>query len=328
MTMGTIAVYGLLFSGLALTVLASLVFGAGSLRDDALASVFLSLRAQRLAAAAVVGAGLAVSGVLLQGLFRNPLADPGIIGTSAGAVLGGMVMVFVAALAPALLPLPPALLLPLGAILGAMLSLALLLAVAKRCRDTTSVLLCGVVLAMFLAAIGAGLSAWAQGYWELSRALMAFSLGGIEGKGWSQVAVAAPLVVAPLLAAWLWWSRQLDVLLSGEDEATSLGVDLARLRRWMIIWATLAVAGAVAIGGAIAFVGLIVPHLLRSWMGPAHRLLLPAAALGGMLFVMLCDLLLRLIPAANPVPLGVVTGLLGAPLFVVLLLRSRRELWT
>ena len=116
----------------------------------------------------------------------------------------------------------------------------------------------------------------------------------------------------------------LDALLAGEDEARSLGVDIKRLRRWIIIWSTCAVAAAVAVGGVITFVGLIVPHILRAIVGARHRLLLPAAALGGMICVILCDTIVRLLPTPSPIPLAVVTGLLGAPLFVVLLLKQRR----
>lgn len=316
--------WALLLLGLALVVAAALSLGVGSLRDPDHAATFLQLRAWRIAAAAVVGAGLAVAGVLLQGLFRNPLADPGIIGTSAGATLGGMLVVVAAQPLAHLLPLPVHVLVPLGCIAGALLSLWVIVLLARRCRDSTTVLLAGVVLSMLFASIGVGLSAMFAGYWEVSRALSAFAMGGLDGKGMEHVALAVPLVLAAICAGWWWWARPLDVLLAGEDEAQSLGVDLQRLRRWVIIWSTLAIAGAVAIAGNIAFVGLIVPHILRSWVGANHRRLLPAAAVGGMLFVVACDLVVRVLPGATGMPLGVITGLIGAPVFVVLLLRQRR----
>jgi iron complex transport system permease protein len=306
-------------------IVVRLFIGQNAGGDDELQWLFWELRSLRSLAAAVVGAALAVSGVLLQGLFRNPLADPSIIGTSAGATLGGMIMVLLGQLTAAYIVLPPLLLLPLGCILGGLLSLWCILLVARRCQDTTSVLLAGVVLSMLFASIGAGIGAWAQGYLELSRALQLFALGGIDGKGIEQVLIVLPLFLAAFIAAWWWWAPSLDVLLSGEDEAMSLGVNLSRLRRWIIIWATFAVASAVAIGGSVAFVGLIVPHLLRGCIGPRHRRLLPAAALGGMIFVCACDSLIHLLPTPSPMPLGVVTGLIGAPLFVLLLLRLRQR---
>lgn len=303
---------------------ASLFVGAGGLSDDALTPVFLHLRGMRLAAAALVGAGLAMAGVLMQGLFRNPLADPGVIGTSAGATLGGMTAVLAAELLRPQINLAPVVLMPLGCIAGGMLSLLLVLAVARRSRDSLTVLLTGVVLAMLIASLGGALTAWANEHWELARALMAFSMGTIDAKGIGHLLLAVPLVVGGGLMAWT-WGRQLDVLLCGEEEAASLGIDLGTMRRWVIVWATLLVAGAVAIGGGIAFVGLVVPHVLRGFVGPTHRRLLPAAALGGALFVLCCDVLVRVLPTRGEMPLGVVTGLVGAPVFLWLMLRDRRE---
>ncbi|TVR08533.1 MAG: iron ABC transporter permease [Planctomycetota bacterium] len=318
------AVWCILLLALVAVITAALGLGVGSLRDSEHSGIFLQLRSWRVIAAAVVGAGLGVAGVLLQGLFRNPLADPGIIGTSAGATLGGMLVVIAAQPLAQALRLPVHLLVPLGCMGGALLSLWFIVAVARYCRDSTTVLLAGVVLSMLFASIGVGLSAMFAGYWEISRALSAFALGGLDGKGLEHVLLAVPLVVAAWGAGWWWWARPLDVVLAGEDEAQSLGVDLQQLRRWVIIWSTLAIAGAVAIAGNIAFVGLIVPHILRSLVGANHRRLLPTAAVGGMVFVIACDVVVRLVPGGTSIPLGVMTGLIGAPLFVVLLLRQRR----
>jgi len=159
---------------------------------------------------------------------------------------------------------------------------------------------------------------------ELGRAVVSFTLGGLGGVGWPHVRLALPLVGAGLIAAYL-WGRPLDLLLSGDEEASTLGVDVTRARRWSIIWVAVLTAAAVALGGNIAFVGLVVPHALRPFVGSEHRRLVPAALLGGGVFLGACDLLARALPTQTEVPLGVVTGILGAPLFLLLLLRSARE---
>jgi iron complex transport system permease protein len=158
----------------------------------------------------------------------------------------------------------------------------------------------------------------------VGRAVISFALGSVSGTGLRQVMMIAPIVVVGTAAAFF-WSRPLDLLLSGEEEARILGLDVDRTRRWCIIWTALLTAGAVAVGGNLAFVGLVVPHALRLFVGVSHRSLIPSAALGGGAFVLACDVLARLVPARTEIPLGVVTGLFGAPVFLWLLLRSRRE---
>lgn len=303
---------------------ASLFIGAGSLSDTELAQVFLSLRGMRLAAACLVGAGLAVAGCMMQGLFRNPLADPGILGTSAGAMLGGMIGVTVHHFGYLAGTIPVIVLLPLASVLGALMSLWMVMAIARRANDNLTVLLAGVVLSLFLASFGAMISSWAQDDWELARSLVAFSFGTIDAKGIEHLSLALPLVLGGVIAAW-YWSREMDALLTGEEEAASLGIDIKRTRRWLMIWSTLPVAGAVAIGGSIAFVGLVVPHLLRGILGPRNDRLVPVSALGGAFFVLFCDVLARLLPTQSSLPISVLSGLIGAPIFVYLLMNTRRQ---
>jgi iron complex transport system permease protein len=308
-------------------VVASLSIGAGDLSDGALRERFLTLRGWRLANAFLSGAALAGAGVLVQGLFRNPLASPSLIGTSAGASLGGVAVLLLwnTLLAGALPPwLPAELVLPIGCLVGAWASLAILLAVTGRDASMITVLLTGFILsALFLSVVGL-LSAIAQERYELGRAVVAFTLGGVESTGPRHALLALPLV-AITAAVSMGWCRHLDVLLSGEDEARSLGVDVPRVRRWVIVWAATLTAAAVAIGGNIAFVGLVVPHVLRSFVGELHRALFPAALVGGGAFVVWADVLTRVVPTTSPIPLGVVTGLVGAPVFLVLLARASRE---
>lgn len=306
------------------------VAGGLSLRldtfDAAIQGEVLRLRGFRLALGAATGASLALAGVLLQGLFRNPLADPGIIGTGAGALVGGLLALIGWDLLRLELAgwIAPETLLPLACMLGALVALLPVMAVLRLSRDTVTVLLFGVVLTLFLAGCGEFLRHLAQSDWQLSRALAGFAAGDLGDKGLVHLLIILPILFVGLFAAW-GWGRNLDLLLTGEEEATSLGLDLVRVQRWSIVWTALLVGASVAVAGNVGFVGLMVPHVVRRLVGAAHRRLIPLAALGGASFVLCCDVIGHLPPPGHALPLGVVTGLLGAPLFVWLLLSGRRR---
>jgi iron complex transport system permease protein len=311
----------------ALIVAASLGVGHGDLGNNALLGTFLELRATRAAAAFLAGAALAVGGVVLQTLFRNPLVDPAILGTTAGASLGGQLAIIAFQLAPAwarAAGLVPEMVLPIGCLAGALGALAILLAVIRQTRSELAVLLTGFLLSGLFLSAGSLLVSLSQDSFELGRAIISFTLGGVGGAGVRHVLLALPLVGAAVIALWC-WARPLDVLLSGEDEATTLGVDVPRVRFWTVVWVAVGTAAAVAIGGNVGFVGLIVPHALRPVIGIGLRRLIPAAALAGGAFVVLCDIAVRALPIRGELPLGVVTGLIGGPLFLVLVVRSQRE---
>jgi iron complex transport system permease protein len=305
----------------------SLLIGSHSLSDPPLRMTLLSLRSSRAAVAYLAGAALAIAGLLVQGLFRNPLASPDILGTSAGAsFVGKLTMLLFQALlvSGSLHGVDPELFLPLGCLLGALLSLGLLLVIARIARETLVLLLAGFLLSSLFLSMGSFITSLAQESWEVGRAVILFALGSVTGASLRQALMILPIVLLGTLAALL-WSRPLDLLLSGEDEARVLGLDLAATRRWCIVWAALLTAGAVSVGGNVGFVGLVVPHGLRRLVGVSHRALVPACALGGGAFLLACDLLARAIPARSEIPLGVMTGLIGAPLFLLLVLRARRE---
>jgi len=319
--------YAILLTALAMLIVMSLAFGPGSLADPALRATLLTLRASRLGSALLVGAALAVAGVVVQGLFQNPLADASVLGTSSGAVLGGEV----ALVATELLVgrhgaygIPPDVVLPLGCMAGAIFSLSLVLAFARRSSDILSLVLTGFLLSSLFLSLGSLVTSIAQDRWELGRAVVAFALGDLTGDGPEHVALAAPLVFAGIAACWF-WGKPLDLLLCGDEEAASLGVNVSQVRRCCVLWVAALTAGAVTIGGNIGFVGLLVPHALRPLLGVNHRRLVPIAALGGGVFVAACDLVVRVLPARGVVPLGVVTGLVGAPVFLVLLVRGQKR---
>lgn len=313
--------YPALLVALAVVSVAAMLVGRAELTPE-LQQALLSLRGARWLAAFLAGAALSGGGVVVQGLFRNPLASPSILGTTAGATLGGQVGL----LGAQLLGLGAAaeMVMPIGALGGALASLLLLLGLLRMTRDMLALLLTGFVLSSLFLAVGSFLTSLAQTDWGLGRAIVSFTLGGVSATGSTQVLFAFPLIAGGLLAA-MAWGPSLDVMLAGEEEAASLGVDVEQLRWWTAVWVSVLIAGAVSLGGNVSFVGLVVPHALRRFTGAGHRHLLPAAALGGGAFLVGCDVLARLSPTQGELPLGVVTGFVGAPLFLLLLWRTRRE---
>ncbi len=317
--------YPLLFLLLLVAGVLAVLVGSGDLGDPELRDTFLKLRGFRLAAAFLAGAALAVGGVVVQGLFRNPLASPSVLGTTAGASFGGQVALLAYGLAAVGAGLVvPEMIVPIGCFAGALGSLVVLLLFLRITHDLLALLLTGFVLSALFLSLSAFVTSVAQETWELGRAVVSFSLGSVSGTGPRQLLFALPLIASGIVACWF-WGRSLDLLLSGEEEAQSMGADVAAVRWWAAIWVSVLVAGAVSLGGNVGFVGLVVPHMLRPFAGTRHRLLIPAAALGGGVFLVACDIVARVVPSRTELPLGVVTGLIGAPLFLLLLIRLRRE---
>lgn len=282
-------------------------------------TVLYSLRLPRAVLGALVGAALAVSGSALQGLLRNPLAEPFVLGVSGGAALGATLAITVGLGELSWVGGPS-----LCAFLGSVLATALVFAAARRkgAAASQAALLTGVIFNAFAAAaitcvktLSAPDKVGEILYW----------LAGTLGYERPRTLAYSAVLILGSIAVLLWESPRLNLLVLGDDEAASLGVDVARTRAVVLLANSLAVAAAVALSGLIGFVGLIVPHVLRLWLGPDQRLLLPASALGGAAFLMLSDLLTRLVfPVfhAEP-PVGVVTAVLGGPLFLWLLNRRR-----
>ncbi len=284
--------------------------------------IILQLRLPRVVGAALVGAALAVAGVLFQGLLRNPLADPFLIGTSAGAGLG----ITVAFLLPT-----SVLFLGFGqiaafAFLGALAAVALVYWLARVGGRTSviSLLLAGFVVSTLMAAIQT-LAVDLNTELQLRfRSVLSWQSGGIAVDSWNQVGIVAVVVFLGLAAA-LGLASTLNALALGEEGAAYLGVQVERQKALLIAVAALLTGASVAIAGLVGFVGLVVPHILRLLLGPGHRLLLPTAALGGALFLVIADLLARVLIAPAQLPLGVLTALAGGPFFLYLLRRSGQD---
>lgn len=279
--------------------------------------VLTELRVPRALLAILVGGSLGLAGAALQGLLRNPLAEPGIVGVSSCAALGA-VIAFYSGWSVAV-PLA----LPLGGIAGALLAVLLLYALAGRNAGTLTLILAGVAINGFAGAATALALNLAPNPYAVTE-IVFWMMGSLSDRSMTHVQLATPLILLGLglLAT---SGRALDALTLGEDAAISLGVPLARLRAQLVLGTALAVGASVAIVGAVGFVGLVVPHLLRPLVGhQPSRLLLPSA-LGGALLVMAADIAVRSIPLGAELKLGVVTALLGAPFFLWLVLRLRQE---
>jgi iron complex transport system permease protein len=244
-------------------------------------------------------------------------------------MLGGqMALLALATLAPGAVAVAGVgleMVMPVGCLLGAGAALVVLLALARGGGGPLMLILTGFILSSLFLGLASFVTSMAQDSWDLGRAVVNFTLGGVAGISRAQLLVAAPLVLVGMVAVWC-WGGTLDLLLSGEEEASTLGVDVGEARRWIIVWVATLTAAAVSVGGNIAFVGLIVPHVLRPWVGVQHRRLIPAAALLGGTFVVACDVLVRTLPTRSELPLGVLTDLIGAPVFLILLARTHREL--
>ncbi len=295
----------------------------GSLEPEMARSIVLQLRLPRCLVGLLVGAALAVAGVLLQGLFRNALAAPGVVGTSAGGALGAVLALSFG------LGLRSSYLVPLGAIAGAFASLVVVARIARHRGRTsiTDLLLAGVALNAFLSALNSFVIARAWIDHEVARRINFWLMGGIADRDWSHVAIALPGCAAGIALA-IAHARDLDLMLQGEDLARSLGVDGERLKNVLLLATALLVGSAVAVSGVVGFVGLVVPHVVRLAIGPSHRALVLLSAVAGAAFVLLSDLIARTAVSPGELQLGIVTAFVGAPFFVFLLIRERGRVET
>lgn len=287
--------------------------------SDREAAILWELRVPRVVLGGLVGAMLAMAGASYQGVFRNPLADPYLLGVAAGAGLG-------ATLAIAYLPgreawpLNP---LPLAAFVGALLGVGITYVLGRsggRARSSASLILAGVAVAAFLTAAQTYVQ---QRNADTLREVYSWILGTLGTVGWREVTLIAPYI-AVSGAALLLHRRLLDVVSVGEEEADSLGIRSARVRLVVMAAATLGTAAAVAVSGLIAFVGIIVPHTVRLVLGASYRLILPLSVFVGAAFLVLADFIARTALAPAEVPIGVITAFFGAPFFLLVLHRSGR----
>lgn len=285
----------------------------------AFATILFDLRLPRTILVALTGAALAGSGAAYQGLFRNPLADPYLIGVASGAGLGAVIAMGIRWAYTTL----GLLAVPMAAFSGALLTVVVVYQLARvnRTLPTTNLILAGVAVSSFAAALTSFLMLNSTG--EIRRAIV-WLLGGSTLSGWEPVFAILPYVIIGL-GALLTMGHTLNVLQFGDEQAQQLGLPVERTRRLVILAATLTTAAAVAFSGVIGFAGLVVPHLVRLAWGSDYRRLLPLSILGGASFLLIADILARVVMAPQELPVGIITALAGAPFFLWVLRRSKQQ---
>jgi cobalamin transport system permease protein len=338
----TRALFGLCLAALALAVLVGVSVGAVSIPMTAVARLLLArlapfpvsvndsgifttilfdIRLPRVALIGLTGAALAAAGATYQGLFRNPLADPYLVGVASGAGLGATFVISRGLPATGL----GLMVVPVGAFLGGVVTVGLVVMMAQVGRTTpvTTLLLAGVAVGSFATAIT---TFWMLRFPDGLRRAFGWLLGGYAGGGWAPVWIVLPYLAVGLIVLQL-NARALNVLQLDEEQAKQLGLDVERLKLVLVGAATLMTAAAVSFGGLIGFVGLVVPHVLRMLGGPDYRRLIPLSAIGGAVFLILADLIARTALAPQELPVGIITALTGAPFFIFLLRRLKRSVF-
>ena len=292
--------------------------GIGNSIDPGQANILWSLRFPRVVLGVLVGGTLAVAGAAYQGVFRNPLADPYLLGAAAGANLGATLAI---AFAPGTAVLGVNII-PLAAFVGAGAAVAGAYALGRTVtglRSTTGLILAGVAIAAFFNSIQSYVQ---QTQTSSIRQVYSWILGRLVTAGWDDVLLVLPYVLLSAAVIFL-HRRLLDALTLGEDEITSLGISVRRIRLIVVVAATLGTAAVVAVGGTIAFVGIIVPHTIRLLVGRSYRVVIPLSMLFGAAFLVLADTAARTVVAPAEVPIGVITAFLGAPFFIVVMRSTR-----
>lgn len=310
----------------ALLVMTLLATGFGALRlpvsllwnnsDDALRQIWLTIRLPRVLLALVIGGSLALAGCVMQGLFRNPLADPGLLGISSGAALAVALWVVIPLSLPALVMLYAPM---LAAFLGALAATVLIFLLSQQRESSLSRLLLVGIAINALCGAAVGVLSWISNDAQL-RQLSLWGMGSLGQAQWSTLLAVTSLMVPTV---WIIWrlATALNLLQLGEEEAHYLGVDVKVVQRVLLLCSALLVAAAVAVSGVIGFVGLVVPHLMRMWLGADHRAVIPGSVLAGAFLLLIADTVARTLVAPAEMPVGLLTSILGAPWFLWLIFR-------
>ena len=318
--------FSLCMLAMALLVMTLVATGFGALRlpvsllwnnsDDALRQIWLTIRLPRVLLALVIGGSLALAGCVMQGLFRNPLADPGLLGISSGAALAVALWVVIPLSLPALVMLYAPM---LAAFLGALAATVVIFLLSQQRESSLSRLLLVGIAINALCGAAVGVLSWISNDAQL-RQLSLWGMGSLGQAQWSTLLAVTSLMVPTV---WIIWrlATALNLLQLGEEEAHYLGVDVKVIQRVLLLCSALLVAAAVAVSGVIGFVGLVVPHLMRMWLGADHRAVIPGSVLAGAFLLLIADTVARTLVAPAEMPVGLLTSILGAPWFLWLIFR-------
>jgi len=314
-----------------LQVLAILLHKAGMnipvVYEENMEGVLWMIRLPRVMLGVLIGAGLGVAGASLQGLFRNPLADPGLIGISSGASMAAVVMIIIQSTFPVFqsAPLLNFYSLNLVAFAGAIITTLFIFSVARSGGQAviSTMLLAGIAVRALCESV-TGLMTYVANNEQL-RSITFWSLGSLGGASWTTVIGVTPFILIPVILLPR-LAPAINLLALGEREAMHSGVKVDRLKVQLVILATMAVAAGVAVAGIIGFIGLIVPHIVRQFTGPDYRILIPGAALSGAVLLTIADLLCRTIIAPAELPVGIITAVIGAPFFIWLIVKEKKTI--
>ena len=306
-------------------ILFKLGFASSVNYEEQKALVFWIIRLPRVCLAVLVGAGLGIAGASLQGLFRNPIADSGLIGVTSGASLFAVIVIMLNMKYFGIISeIGGAYTLSLAAFIGAALTTMLVYQISKVAGDggISTILLCGIAINAFVGAITGLMTYMASD--EQLRTITFWNLGSLGGANWTAVIAVFPFVLCSVLFM-PYLSKALNLLVLGESQAAALGVNITILKRQIIILATMGVGASVAVAGTIGFVGLVVPHIIRNAFGPDHKTLLVGSAFGGAIVLTLADTISRTLVAPSELPIGILTALLGTPFFLYILWDQKRR---
>lgn len=288
--------------------------------DSALRQIWLTIRLPRVLLALAVGGALALAGCVMQGLFRNPLADPGLLGMSSGAALAVALWIVMPVMLPAVMMLYAPM---LAAFIGSLaVTVAIFILSQRRASTLSHLLLVGIAINA-LCGSAVGVLSWLSNDAQL-RQLSLWGMGSLGQAQWSTLLACASLIIPTAVAVWR-LAKQLNLLQLGDEEAHYLGVNVRTVQRRLLMCSALLVAAAVAVSGVIGFIGLVVPHLLRMWLGADHRATLPGSVLVGAILLLAADTVARTLVAPAEMPVGLLTSLLGAPWFLWLIFRRGGE---
>lgn len=286
--------------------------------DPMYETILVQIRLSRVLVAGLVGAALAVSGVVMQSVFRNPMADPGIIGVSSGGAFGGVIAIFFGFTTISYLFVP---------IFGFMMALftlfvVYLIATNRGKTSMSTLLLTGIAISSFLSSCTSLLISFSN--LSVLQQILNWLMGDLNGRDWDEVKILIlPVVVS--IGLFLYYANDLDILLLGEEQAQNMGISVHRTRNILLIIASFITGISVALTGAISFVGLIVPHMIRMIIGPTHRYLIVASSLGGAIFLMLADLISRVVIRPAEIQIGIITAFFGAPFFIYLIIKNKKQ---
>lgn len=285
---------------------------------DAEENIVLLVRLPRILLSLLVGASLAIAGVTTQGIFKNPMADPYILGVSSGAALGASIVIILGITASNFM-----FGITLGSFAGATLSSFIVFNIARSGNKIPieTLLLSGIAVSAFFSAITSFLM-YISG--KSLNQIVFWIMGALSGSNWNDVIILLPFALLGSLLIFA-FSRDLNILLLGDETAANLGTDVSKLKVIMLVLSSLIAAAAVSVSGIIGFVGLIIPHMMRIIVGPDHRILIPSSILAGAIFLMIADTFSRMIAQPTEIPVGIITAVIGAPFFIYLIMKKKKS---